>query len=177
MRHQSIARPHDGEPCFEPPPKLSARPERRLTARIATLFAEEPHDAAHPFRDNAVTLSLGGLAVVVVAVGRAVAAAFSLPPGPLAGADDRLAGVLLTASARLRATAVPVPFEAAVAAPGAACVLLRGILLPTLSDGGAEAILSWKIVLDDDATARLRAELLGALRPAARRGAVPDVFA
>ena len=58
--------------------------------------------------------------------------------------------------------------------PTAACVLLRGVLLPTAT--GGDAVLSWKQVLDDDATARLRAELLREMRPRAAGGAAVDAF-
>ena len=147
-----------GEPAFE----LWAGPERRLAMRTAQAHAQtEARQAlAHEFRANAVTLTIAPEGVVAVAVGAAVAASFGLVPGVLAGRDDSLSGALMTACASI-ADAVA-PFEAAIESQGA-CFLLRGVLLPV--DSGVEAVLSWKQVLDDDATARLQAELLAARRP------------
>jgi len=165
MRHENLP---PGEPWFEAPPRLAMRPERRLTARVAGGAS-----AAHQFRENALTLAFFGDAVTVVATGDAVAAGFGIAPGQLTRGDDDLSARLLDACAALRAAGTVVGFEAAVATPSAACVLLRGIMLPV--HGGAEAVLSWKQVLGDDATARLRAELLQALRTP--RAAVADAFA
>ncbi len=162
------------EPCFEAPPRLAVRPERRLTAYAEAAF----HLGAggHEFRDNAVTLAqAAGGSAMVVATSRSVTRAFGLVPGPLAGPPDSLAATLSDVLARAEASAAVTPFEAAVAAPGAACLLLRGVLLPTAT--GADIVLSWKQVLDNDATARLRAELLRELRPTARCTALADVFA
>ncbi|QXQ06846.1 hypothetical protein KX816_01910 [Sphingosinicellaceae bacterium] len=171
---------HDGvrasplcEPCFEAPPRLSGA-ERRLSTRAAAAFASG--EGSHAFRDNAVTLDRdaagGGL---VRTVGRLVSSAFALPAGPLGEPPETLAAALAMAFARLGETGEVTPFEAAVATPSAACVLLRGVLLPTAT--GGDAVLSWKQVLDDDATARLRAELLREMRPRAARSAAVDTFA
>lgn len=153
MRHRSIMY-GDIDACFAPP-RVAARPERRLTARAAARLAG---GGGHEFRDNAVTLAGEDFAV---AVGRAVTAGFGLVEGLLGGAPDTLAGVL----ARVAAAGhdAPALFEAAVASLAADCVLLRGLWLPTA--GGGEAVLSWKHVLGDDAAARLRAELLREARP------------
>lgn len=159
--------PH--EPVFEVPPALADGAERRLTMRLAGFGAPTPHE----FCDTAVTLAFDGEAVAVVAVGETVAAAFGLRPGPLDDRGEGLAARLHAACAALRVAHAVVAFEAAVPASAAACVLLRGVVLPT--QDGAEAVLSWKEVLDRDATARLRAELLRALaRPRAK---VVDAFA
>jgi hypothetical protein len=166
-----------GEPLFEPPPSLGHRPERRLTARVAAGFAAGL--GTHEFRDNAVTLAFDQGGTRVTAVGAAVAKAFGLQRGPCRpDADaDGLAACLRDACDVLRAASRVVPFEAAVRTPHAACVLLRGVLLPL--DGGAEAVLSWKEVLDADATVQLRAELLRSVSASARRSAIPlrEVFA
>lgn len=160
------------EPCFEPPPRLLGRSERRLTMHAAD-------DAeTHAYRDNAVTLSFADPhSPVIVAVGSAVRDGFGLTPGTLdetrAGPWGDLGERLREACDALHATADVVAFETAVATPGAACVLLRGVLLPTR--GGAEAVLSWKEVLDHDATTRLRAELRAAF--VAPRRAPVDAFA
>ncbi|WP_419815397.1 hypothetical protein [Glacieibacterium sp.] len=165
------------EPLFEPPPSLVQRPERRLTARVAAGFAAGL--GRHEFRDNAVTLAFDSGGTRVTAVGSAVAAAFALECGPCAlevDADD-LAACLRDACDVLKAAPRVVPFEAAVRTARAACVLLRGVLLPV--DGGAEAVLSWKEVLDADATAQLRAELLRSIATTGGEVAssVRDVFA
>ena len=172
---QDIVRDGRGrDVCFEVPPRLGPSSERRLAGRAVTRFASG--DAGAVFRDNALGLAWAGGALRLTAVGRTVAAGFGLVPGPLAGPPDSLAGVLAAAFAELRASGAVTPFEAAVATPHAACVLLRGVLLPVA--GGAEAVLSWKQVLDDDATARLRAELLrDAGAPPVPRGDADAVFA
>lgn len=169
MRHEAMTMAV-GEPCFEPPPRVTGRAERRLTMRAAD------DASAHAYRDNAVTLSLADPhAPVVLAVGSAVRDGFGLAVGSLdgAGSDSDLGERLREACDALHATDDVVAFETAVAAPGAACVLLRGVLLPTW--GGAEAVLSWKEVLGHDATARLRAELRAAF--VAPRRATVDAFA
>ena len=164
-----------GEPRDAPPPLIGA--ERRLATRAAAAFAGGAFAdgrGSHRFRDNAVTLTFGsGGGAVVRAVGRWVRTTFALPCGALGDAPGTLAGVLGEALARLGETGAVTPFEGAVATPTAACVL-RGVMLPTF-DGG-EAVLSWKQVLDDDATARLRVELMRELRPAPPPGAVVDAF-
>lgn len=176
MRHHSG---HDscgagplGEPCFEAPPRLSGA-ERRLSTRAAAAFADG--EGSHEFRDNAVTLDRDADGSGVVrTVGRSVTTAFALPAGRLGEPPETLAAVLAAAFARLGETGEVTPFEAAVATPSAACVLLRGVLLPTVT--GGDAVLSWKQVLDDDATALLRAELLREMRPLAARAARVDAF-
>ena len=171
MRHHSIVAEVDGEPCFEAPPRLAGA-ERRLSTRAAAAFARGA--GSHEFRDNAVTLDRDGEGGGVVrSVGRSVSTAFALPAGPLGEPPETLAAVLAAAFVRLGETGEVTPFEAAVATPTAACVLLRGVLLPTVT--GGDAVLSWKQVLDDDATARLRAELLRELRPRATHHAA-DAF-
>ena len=156
MLHETL--PPPSEPRFELPPRLSARPERRLTSR-----AVADYGLAREFRDNALRLVFAGERVEVVVVGGAVAANFGIAIGPLVRGDDDLGARLSDACAALRAAGAVVGFEAALRTPLSACVLMRGVLLPTRD--GAEAVLSWKEVLGRDATARLRAELLDALHP------------
>ena len=149
------------EPRFESPPRLAVPRERRLTVLAARASARD--GSTHAFRDNALSLAVADDgAVSVTAQGDAVAGAFRLAPGPLAGPPESLAAVLHIALARARDGASVTPFEAAVATRWAACVLLRGVVLPT--DGGADVVLSWKAVLDADATARIRTELLREMR-------------
>jgi hypothetical protein len=165
------------EPLFEPPPSLVRRPERRLTARVAASFAAGL--GRHEFRDNSVTMAFAPRGTRVTMVGAAVLAAFGLECGPCASNvdADSLAACLRDACDVMRASPRVVPFEAVVRAPRAACILLRGLLLPL--DGGAEAVLSWKEVLNADATAQLRVELLRSIQSVAGKPAVPlrDVFA
>ena len=169
MRHHSGL---SEEPCFEAPPRLSGA-ERRLSTRAATAFAGG--EGSHAFRDNAVTLvrDEDGSAVVG-AIGSSVATTFALLAGPLGEAPETLAAALAAAFVRLGQTGEVTPFEAAVATPTAACVLLRGVLLPTVT--GGDVVLSWKEVLDDDATARLRAELLREFRPRTAARVRVDAF-
>lgn len=160
--------PLPAEPAFEAPPRLMQGTERRLTGRAALRRGD-----AHEYRDNALTLRFGGDNVSVVAVGGAVAAAFGLATGPLRRGDDDLAAQLHAACAACAVSGAVVGFEAALRTPAAACVLLRGVLLPIR--GGAEAVLSWKEVLGREATARLCGELRAAMKPPA--GPRPDPFA
>lgn len=172
MRHDRIRMQGAGEPCFEAPPQLPPTIERRLTRRAAALFEQGGDNA---YRDNSISLAVAGDGSArVSAVGTAVVGTFGLAPGPLAGPPEALAAVLAAALDRLDGTGGVSGFEAAVATPAAACVLLRGVLLPVA--GGAEAVLSWKQVLDADATARLRAELLQAIATLPRTPPV-DAFA
>ena len=172
MRHHSVRADMLGEPCFEAPPQMSGA-ERRLATRAAAAFAGGA--GSHAFRDNAVTLDRDSDGSAVVrAVGRSVTSTFALPAGPLGEPPETLAAALAAAFARLDETGAVTPFEAAVATPTAACVLLRGVLLPTVT--GGDAVLSWKQVLDDDATALLRAELLRELRPRVARRTAVDAF-
>ncbi len=174
MRHRSLARTTDAEPYFEMPPQLSARPERRLTARA--LAGGVDGRCEHEFRANAVTL-MPGADIAVVAVGDVVAATFGLGTGGLPPpVEGTLARLLRDACAVLRVAPGSLPFEGVVATPRAACVMLRGVLLPLADGARVEAVLSWKAVLDDDATARLRAELLATLRRAGPSTTASDVF-
>lgn len=160
------------EPCFDPPPRLAPVPDRRLAVRAAAAAAA--NRGLHDFRDNAVSLQRAGDGFVVTAVGAAIAAGFGTAPGPLAGLPGSLAALLAEAGTASCGADAVVPFEAAVATPFAACVLLRGVVLPTAD--GVEAVFSWKQVLDDDATARIRAELLRELRPQPRAVPARDAF-
>jgi len=161
------------EPCFEAPPRLAPSRERRLTAHAEAAF--RTGTGSHAFRDNALSLTrMADGTVTVTAAGRSLSAALGFIPGPLAGPPDGLAAALVDAFACASASGGVTAFEAAVAAPGTTCLLLRGVMLPTAT--GAEAVLSWKQVLGDDATARLRAELLRELRPRAPRAALVNVF-
>lgn len=172
MRHDRICTTGPVEPCFEAPPQLPPTVERRLTRQAAALFDQGGDNA---YRDNSISLMVAGDGSAQVrAVGPAVAGTFGLRPGPLAGPPEALAAVLAAALDRLDGIGTVTGFEAAVATPAAACVLLRGVLLPVA--GGAEAVLSWKQVLDADATARLRAELLLALATPPRAPPI-DAFA
>ena len=202
MRYRPIAADIVSEPLFEPPPQLSARPERRLTAWVTAAGprARGPH-ALHPNAVTIVTTAAGG--AVVQAVGVRVAATFGLSRGPLRpcapsaadvisdarhhglcrtrpddlGREGRtLAALLDDACTVLRVHPLPLPFDGVVGSPQAACIMLRGVLLPLDAPGCVEAVLSWKEVLDADATARLRAEMLAAF---ARVPALPaaEVFA
>lgn len=173
MRHETVRTAPRREPCFEPPPRLAVPRERRLTALAGRVLAAGGPVGA--FRDNAISLDVDGTGSAAVnKLGAAVAAVFGLSAGPLAGPPESLAAVLDAAVGRARTADAVTPFEAAVATPSAACVLLRGIVLPTA--GGADAVLSWKQVLDADATARIRAELLREMRVPAPRQPV-DAFA
>ena len=147
------------EPLFEPPPRLAQRVEQRLTVRAVAGFSAGL--AGHEYRDNSVTMRLSGGHTGIVAVGTAVARSFGLQAGPCPAdaQPDSLVACLRDACDVLRAKPGVVPFEAALRTAAADHILLRGVLLPQLDDT-AEAVLSWKQVLDDDATARLRAELL-----------------
>ena len=181
MVHTVIADRRGREPVFELPPRLAARPERRLAWRAARAHVDP---GASAFRDTIVSLRFAvspgaqsGLSpdIMVTAVGPAVIAGLGLRPGPLAGPPDSVAGALQQAMRALRTAAAVRPFEAAVTTPQATCVLLRGILLPV--DGGAEAVLSWKQVLDAEATARLHAELRRETRHVAPQRCGVDAFA
>lgn len=174
MRHDIVRRAGNDEPRFELPPRLRTEPERRLTLQAAS--ARAGGSDGHEFRNNRVVLAAGAAGeVVVVAVGGLVEAAFGLPPGLLDAEPDTLGGVLAAAFALSLADRAVRTLEAAVATPGAACVLLRGILLPTAA--GAEVLLSWKEVLGADATALLRAELLREMAAARPRTQRVDAFA
>ena len=173
MRHEIVRAAPPREPYFEPPPRLVASPERRLTARAAAAMANH---GTHGFRDNALSLvAAGDGAAVVSAAGAAVTAVFGTMCGRLRGPPGSLAEVVAAAFDEARASDAVTPFEAAVATPSAACVLMRGIMLPTTD--GAEAVISWKQVLDADATARIRAELLTEMRRPVVRRAPIDAFA
>jgi hypothetical protein len=76
-----------------------------------------------------------------------------------------------------------VPFEACLAAPGRACVLVRGVALP-LSEGRdpdmiphlVQIFINWRELLDRAATTRIRREIGTALRIAAPNPTKTDPF-
>lgn len=174
MLHETVRAAPAREPCFEPPPRLPAAPERRLTVQAATALAGG--GGLHGFRDNALSLVAGDDGgVVATAVGVAVTAAFGLAAGPLVPDLGTLAECLAAAFGRARAGDTVTGLEAAVTTPHAACVLLRGVMLPTVP--GADVVLSWKQVLDADATARIRAELLREMAAPRPRRSAADAFA
>jgi hypothetical protein len=174
MQHDTVRAAPGREPCFEPPPRLTGSPERRLSGRAATALAGR--SGLHAFRDNALSLVAGDDGdVVVTAVGVAIAAAFGLTVGPLKPDAGTLGECLVAAFERIRTSDAVTGVEGAVATPQAACVLLRGVVLPTAT--GADAVLSWKQVLDADATARIRAELLREMAVPGDRRPATDAFA
>ena len=172
MRLSTVLPEDAARPWFEPPPQLSAQPERRLAALAAR--AATGNGAAAVFRPCAVHLtSAPGGGIRVVEVGAAILAMFGLSAGPLMPVPDSLAAALATAFDDL--AGAPLQCAAAVRAPRAACVLVRAVLLP-LAGGGADAVISWKEVVIGDAETRLRAELLAALTAVRPRALCRDAF-
>lgn len=153
-------------PAVDLPLALSAG-ERRLASRAVEAWAIGDTALLSLFAANTIAIDLASEPPVVRRAGRSIAGDFGLVAGMLldeaAVAAGGLAGRLAQACRRLRITAQPTPFDADVRTPGGACLLARGVLLPS-GPGEARAVVSWREELDAEASAALRRELLAADR-------------
>lgn len=161
---------------FEPPPTIVIA-ERRLAGRVLDAWTATGGARVVGFDDHALVIADPGGAARLVGVGGAIAESFGLAAGMTLGGGRchpaSLAAELRAACDLIAVEPRPVPFEAKLAAPGRACLLVRGIALP-IGDGmpGGEKIpaeqvqvfISWRMLLDRAATTRLRSALVAARR-------------
>jgi hypothetical protein len=182
MRHDSIdTSARDAEPRFDLPPRLTGRAERRLAMRATAAWSARRSNENLPpidsidlspdseFASNTVLIDLRlGDRAVALSIGDAVALTFDIAPGPImSGVASGLAARLIDACELVRMTESAVPIEGALAGRDSPCLLTRGVVMP-LADGDgrlafAHAVLSWKEVLDAEASAALRREIGRAL--------------
>lgn len=100
----------------------------------------------------------------LVRVGLAVTETFGLVADTALARGIPLNTELCAACDLVALESIPVHFEANLATPQAACILLRGVALPLADERHVQIVLSWREVLNRTATARLRREFVAALR-------------
>jgi hypothetical protein len=198
MRQDSIEiSASDTEPRFDLPPRLVGRTERRLALRATAAWSARPSNQDLPpidstdlspdseFAANTVLIDLrAGDRAIALSVGDAVAQSFDIAPGPIStGAAAGLAARLIDACELVRMTESAVPIDGALAGRDCPCLLTRGVVMPLADRDGrlafAHAVLSWKEVLNAEASRALRREIdvaLHATRNDWRKNRDFDVF-
>lgn len=176
-----VARPGETGDCwFEMPPRLAAT-ERRMAGMALRAWAAGDRAIVAGFDENTLMIADPAGRPFLAAVAPAIAATFGLSPGLCLDRHDGLAAELVAACDLIALQPLPVPFEASLAAPGRALVLVRGIALPLFADrrdtGLVQIVVSWREVLNRAATRRLRRELSTAFRFSAQISAISDPFA
>ena len=157
-------------PRFEQP-RHSLTNERRLTGAARDLWQRTGGLQVAEFADNALVIVDPAGKATIIHAGAAIRAAFGLAAGMRLDGVPGLAAELRAACDLIAFDPQPVPFEACLAAPGRACVLVRGVALP-LSEGRdpdmiphlVQIFINWRELLDRAATTRLRQKIGAALR-------------
>ena len=173
------------EPAFDPPPWFGGSNDRRLASRAAALWTAACGNGDAPdaaiftaalvaipnIVANTIWLDCSTRGTAARAVGPAIAAAFNIRLGLLAGGGP-LAAELDAACRGVASTAMPASFEAGFACrDGEAVTLLaRGVVLPLGGGAGcgvvaAVAVMAWKELLSPSASGRLYREISAMLRP------------
>lgn len=157
--------------------------ERRLTGVARGLWQRSGGLQVAEFADNAIVIVDPAGKATIISAGAAIEATFGLAAGMRLDGLPGLAAELRAACDLIAFDLQPVPFEACLAAPGRACVLVRGVALPLSEGRDADAIphlvqilINWRELLDRAATTRLRREIGAALRVAAPNRAGIDPF-
>lgn len=151
------------EPGFDVPPHFSIIERRH--AGLAEAAWEGAGRAWVPGFDacSVVVADPGGRARLE-RVGLAVTESFGLVADLALERLDPLTTELCAACDLIALRPAPLQFEASLATPQAACVLLRGVALPLAGSDRAQIVLSWREVLNRTATARLRRDFVAALQ-------------
>jgi hypothetical protein len=148
---------------FDLPPRF-ALVERRRSGLAEAAWAAAGRGWVPGFDDTSIIVVDPGGIARLERVGIAVSESFGLIADMSLARSDALTTELCAACDLIALRAAPLHFEASVAAPRAACILLRGVALP-LGDGDrVQIVLSWREVLDRSATARLRRDFVAALQ-------------
>ena len=128
------------------------------------------------FDDHGVIVDDPGGATRLRRVGQAVSDTFGLFADMALARHDAIGAELCAACDLIALRPEPLHFEASLAAPRRACILLRGVALPIENDTAVQIVLTWREVLDRAATARLRRDLTTALQFSPRFSASFDPF-
>jgi hypothetical protein len=170
------------DPRFELPPQFIVA-DRRLAGAAHDLWRRSGGLRVADYADHSLIVADPAGAATIVSAGAAIEATFGLSAGmPLDGLTG-LAAEVRAACDLIVFDPQPVPFEASLAAPGCACVLVRGVALP-LTDGfdasgiphQVQFVINWRELLDRAATTRLRREIGAALRLARPVSTKSDPF-
>lgn len=173
MPSAAKARPID--PAFDPPPQFPAL-ERRLAGLALDGWRENGGRLPPGFDDHSLVIADPAGRARIATAGAPVTATFGLAPGMALDGRDGLAAEIRAACDLIAIDPRPVPFEASLASPGRACILIRGIALP-LDFDRVQVVVNWRELLNRSATTRLRREIGAALRSAAPLGTARDPFA
>jgi hypothetical protein len=157
--------------------------ERRLTGAAHDLWQRSGGLNVAEFADNAIVIVDPAGKATNIRAGAAIEVTFGLAAGMRLNGLPGLAAELRAACDLIAFDPQPVPFEACLAAPGRACVLVRGVALP-LSEGRdpdmiphlVQIFINWRELLDRAATTRIRREIGTALRIAAPNPMKADLF-
>jgi hypothetical protein len=160
---------------FEMPPRFSLI-ERRRAGLAEAAWERAGRGWVPGFDECSVTVADPGGRAWLERVGLAVTESFGLLADLALDRHDPLTTELCAACDLIAMQPAPLHFEANLATPQAACILLRGVALPL--DGGerVQIVLSWREVLNRTATARLRRDLVAALRQSAPISPRSDPF-
>lgn len=158
---------------FEMPPHFVVM-ERRLAGQALDRWHAGGRRMVAGFDDNSLVITDPAGLATIESVGAGITAAFRLAVGMRLDGRDGLAAEIRAACDLIAIDPRPLPFEASLAAPARALILMRGIALPigaglSAPDPGqfpdrVQIIMNWREVLDRAATTRLRRELGAALR-------------
>lgn len=164
-------------PChhdFDLPPLLPAA-ERRLAGLARACWRRHGGRAVPGFKSHSVVIADPTGRAVIESIGAPVAGAFALAVGMTLDGRDGLAAEIRAACDFIAVDPRPLPFEASLASPGIAAVLVRGIALP-IGEAHVHIVVSWRELLDRTATRRLREEIGLALALARPPVAARDPF-
>ncbi len=178
----SSAADQPNDPHFEKSRHRLAN-ERRLPGAARALWQRSGGLHVAEFADNAIVIVDPAGKATIIRTGAAIEATFGLAAGMRLDGLSGLAAELRAACDLIAFDPQPVPFEACLAAPGRACVLVRGVALP-LSEGRnagkiphlVQIFINWRELLDRAATTRLRREIGAALRISAPNLTKNDPF-
>lgn len=164
------------ESGFDVPPRFPII-ERRCTSLAEAAWEGAGRTSSPGFDEcSIVIVDPGGLARLE-RVGWAVTESFGLAAGHALERLDSLTTELCAACDLIALQPAPLHFDAVLATPRAACILLRGVALPLAGSDRAQIVLSWREVLNRTATARLRRDFVAALRQGRPNLADFDPFA
>ncbi|GGE21532.1 hypothetical protein GCM10011529_30220 [Polymorphobacter glacialis] len=160
------------DPAFDLPPHFAVV-ERRMAGQALDRWQARGRGLITGFEANSLVIADPFGAATIDSVGDAIAGTFGLAAG-LALGTTGLAAELRAACGLMAIDIAPQPFEATLEIDPDGCIVLRGIALP-ICDHVAGAIgdnipdfvqfvVNWREVLNRSASARLRRELVTALR-------------
>ena len=150
--------------------------DRRRAGQAEALWESAGRTWVPDYDDCSILVAQPGGQARLQRVGLSVQASFGLVPESRLERHDPLSVELCAACDLIALQPVPLHFEISLATPEAACILLRGVALPIAGADQVQIVMSWREVLNRSATARLRRDLVAALRQSGPRSMTFDPF-